>query len=277
MRIVDRVAATLPALVVIGGVELLAQDPAPAQPKRVEFEVASIKPNKSGAPFQLVNRGAGGRYTATNMSLGSLIRSAYAIRHRDQLIGGPAWLESDRFDVVAKADANAPQTDFPVMLRALLEDRFKLVVRMETRELPIYELIMARSDGKLGPSLQRSDVDCAAVAKAREGNRDAVAELAKSGGRPICGMQASGRRMAAGGLPIRTLVGSLSGSAGRLINDRTGLDGNFDWDLEWAPESDPNGPSIFTALQEQLGLKLQPSRGPVEVVVVEHVEPPTPD
>jgi uncharacterized protein (TIGR03435 family) len=162
------------------------------------------------------------------------------------------------------------------MVRTLLADRFKLAVHHETRELPIYALLLARNDGRLGPKLQPST--CVA---GRRPPGDATAQP--------CGFRPGPGIFVSGGVPIAMLATFVSSAVRRSVVDRTGLDGNFDIDLHWLPDNsplgpqpdtpppDPGGPSIFTALQEQLGLKLESTRGPVDVLVIDHVEQPTPD
>jgi uncharacterized protein (TIGR03435 family) len=181
-----------------------------------------------------------------------------------------------------------------IMLRNLMADRFKLRVHRETREMPIYALVLARSDGTLGPQLRPAAVDCAALAGQR-GRGGPPAPL-QAGERPPCGMRIGPGNMMGGGLALSQLANSLSPFAQRVVVDRTGLTGNFDLDLTWTPDQipqappgglpagvpppppiDPNGPSLFTALQEQLGLKLDSVRGPVEVLVIDSVEQPTAD
>jgi uncharacterized protein (TIGR03435 family) len=179
------------------------------------------------------------------------------------------------------------------MVRTLLEDRFKLAVHDETRELPIYALTLARGNGRLGPKLVRSDVDC----------DKALAELADSlrkTGRLPPGPTGQAPPCSTGGPPgkfqgnditmqmfadvltasVNRARGGVSPSVNRVVVDRTGLEGAFDLNLEWTPDEmspDASGGSIFTALQEQLGLKLEPTRGAVEVLVIDHAELPTPD
>ena len=172
-----------------------------------------------------------------------------------------------------------------VMVRALLADRFKLVVHTETREVPIYALVMARSDGRPGPQLRPAAVDCTAA----RGRGSPPPAPTPPGGRPACGMRTVPGRMMAGGYELPDVARNLSNFAGRMVVDKTGLTGTFDLDLAWTPDQipqgplppgappiDPNGPSIFTALQEQLGLKLDSNRGPVEVLAI-HAERPTED
>jgi uncharacterized protein (TIGR03435 family) len=198
--------------------------------------------------------------------------------------GGPKWLTSDRFDIVAKAEDGAAPSPLLSMIQSLLADRFKLAVHHETRELPIYALVLARSDGTLGSRLGRND--CV---------RDASGQsAAPSDGTqpPRCGSISNGfGRLTLRATPMEQTLQFLSPSVNRVLVDRTGLIGNFDLDLEWTPDqpqqrpagaadlppNDPNRPSIFTALQEQAGLKLEPTKGPVDVLVIDHAEQPTPD
>jgi uncharacterized protein (TIGR03435 family) len=226
-----------------------------------------------------------------------LIRNAFQLQDF-QISGGPAWLGTDRFDIVAKADGDiqpptpgGPPAPTQLMLRGLLADRFKLVVHHETRELPIYVLALARSDRSLGPQLRFSQVDCAARALERGRAGAPTPGLPPLGERPVCGMRVGPGQMSGGGFPLSQLTGALSPIVQRVVVDRTGLAGNYDIDLTWTPDQmpsgprpadapalaaiDPNGPSIFTAIQEQLGLKLDSQRGPVEVLVIDRVERPT--
>jgi uncharacterized protein (TIGR03435 family) len=308
-------------MVATGIAAVTAQNtPAPA------FEVASIKPNKSGDGRISIGFQPGGRFSATGLPLRQLIAMAYGSPGQPlpafRIIGGPGWMNSDRFDIVAKSEGDVPpgpDGPLPLMLRALLADRFKLVVHTESRDLPIYTLVKARSDGKLGPQLRPAAVDCAAVAAARgrgaapppgdpvgqargTDGRGAPAPLGRGGlalgpdGQPACGTMIGPANITAGGQSIAQFASLLAGRVQRVVVDRTGLTGNFDIDLTWTPDQipqgpggapppgapplppiDPNGPSIFTAVQEQLGLKLESAKGPVDVFVIDRVEHPTED
>jgi bla regulator protein BlaR1 len=261
-----------------------------------QFEVASVKQNKSSVAKVMIQTQPGGRFTAYNVTLRALIVFAYKLQPL-QLSGGPDWLDSDRFDVLAKADDDSgdlfdadrrgevsrPQ----LMLRALLTERFKLDVHTETRELPIYALVRARNDGKLGPELRPSTLDCGPAAD--PGGRPAD----PSSGRVSCGIRiARGPgTMVAGGASIAQLASTFVPSVGPIVSHPTGLTGNYDFTLSWTPDQipqgfsqkiaagglaspDPNGPSIFTAIQEQLGLKLDSQKGPVDILVVDRAEHP---
>ena len=271
--------------------------------KKPAFEVASVKPNNSGPVRNSIFMPRTDRFQQNNVTLRQLVRSVYRRRpfESPQVVGGPGWVDSDRFDITAKIEDGAgslEQLYIPdgkgspglalLMLRTLLEERFKLVVHQETRDLPIYALTLARSDGKLGPKLVRSDVDCDKV----------IAELAdaiRKTGRPPLGPPGQAPPCSTGGPPGKftgnditmqmladVLISSVNrmDAVDRVVVDRTGLSGGFDLTLEWTPDelsAASSGASIFTALQEQLGLKLEPTRGPVEVLVIDQVQRPTPD
>ena len=186
----------------------------------------------------------------------------------------PDFIAGDRFDIEGVPPPGAEPTPDQQkgMLQNLLADRFKLAVRREVREMPIYELVVARSDGRLGEQLTKSSIDCAA--------------LRATGGLPVqmppgqerpCVMMFGPNLLRANGMTIADFAEmGLSRYVNRPVVDRTKLSGPFQFSVKWAAETNPEGVSIFTALQEQLGLKLE-SAGPVEIVVVDHVERPTPD
>ena len=267
----------------------------PASPT---FEVATVKPNKSGEGFIRFGMQPGGRFTAQNVPLFELIRFAYNVQPF-QIEGGPRWITSDRFDVTGKAEGEIAFTGAqtgPVhlMMQNLLAERFGLRVRRETKEASIFALVLARGDGKLGPKIEPSTVDCAALARGRgagPGGPPPPPPAFKPGVRPECGMFGGLGSVAAGGIPMDAVAQMLSMRLRRVVVNKTGLTGNYAFDLEFAPDQmpggavlngapppvDPNGPSLFTALQEQLGLKLDSQRGPVEMLVVESVSQPTPD
>jgi uncharacterized protein (TIGR03435 family) len=253
-----------------------------------------VKPNKSGDQRVMIQMPPNGRYTATNVALRMLLRQAFDVQDF-QIVGGPNWLSSDRFDIVAKPPEGmiGPEQIRP-MVRALLADRFKLVAHNETREMPIFSLMVARADGKLGSKLSVAKVDCEArFAAARRGGGPPPAF--PSPGQPMeCGFMMAPGNMNVGGMPMLELARALSPFVGRIVIDKTGLAGRYDFQMTYAPEGrgfglgpgpggpepppvDPNMPSLFTALQEQLGLKLESERGPVDVLVIDRVEQPTED
>ncbi|HKT80640.1 MAG TPA: TIGR03435 family protein [Vicinamibacterales bacterium] len=276
----------------------IAQTPAPATPSAPgtaatdpKFEVASVRPNKSGANVMRIGMQPGGRFTAENVPLRQLVRFAYQLQDF-QIVGGPDWVKDIRYDVVAKAENDVPPAQpgtvgpLQLMVRALLADRFKLKVHDEEREMPIYALVVARADKKLGDKLTPAAVDCQAMMAQRNGPPPAPAP----NGRPTCGMRIGPGQMMGGGFPISQLASALSPMVQRYVVDRTGLTGNYDLEMTFTQEQsfpapggaavpavDPSGPSIYTALQEQLGLKLESQRGQVKVLVIDAAEQPTED
>jgi uncharacterized protein (TIGR03435 family) len=262
-------------------------------PGDLSFDVASVKPNQGDGPTESGTQ-PGGRVTMINVPLRFLIRSAYQVED-EQIVDAPGWIATEHFDVLAKAPGDIPRPTpgnpgpLPSMMRSLLVERFKLVVHRETREFPAYALELARRDGTPGPQLHRSTVDCAAIAAAR--GRSA-APPPSGNERPQCGIRAAGGQMMAGGIPLSQLATLVSSMVQRVVIDKTGLTGNFDFELRWTPDrmppaapsgppalpaNDPDAPSLFTALQEQLGLKLESAKTAVDVLVIDHVERPTPD
>jgi uncharacterized protein (TIGR03435 family) len=255
----------------LGLVVLLLASPAESQ----TFDVVSIRRNPSGTAQQSVNVQPTG-VTFVNFQLRAILQLAYGIPQPARLIGIPDWV-NDRYDVTAKtASPVSPATIVAMrpMLQAMFADRFNLSATLENRELPAYALVLARSDGRLGPQLRRSTVVCA--------GRGAAAPDAPPAGGPAavpCGPRPGGPgRFVFVGSPISLFAGVLSLPMGRTVVDRTGLEGPFDFEVTYAPEG-PNAapsdaPSLFTALQEQLGLKLDPDKELVEVLVVQRIERP---
>jgi len=253
------------------------QSQAPAQAATTEttlpvFAVVSIRRNESlASPFKLAFTSDG--VTIENVSLLSIIRAAYGMFNTldDKFIGIPDWAKNENFDIEAKVD-DADVSVFQklnfdkrqLMVQALLADRFKLRAHHETREFPIYELVIAKNGSKLQASAAN----------------------------PVPGDITTGPgRITGTNVVLFRLETALTRALGRTIVDKTGLRGPYDFTLNWTPdvddpssaqssngaaqESDASGGSIFTAIQEQLGLKLVPAKGPVEVLVVDHVEYPT--
>ncbi len=250
------------------------------------FEVASIRQNRSeDGRFKI--QLPPGRFVATDVSVHFLIEWAYNVKDY-QISGGPKWVTAEKYDVDAKME-DTPATETKVlnldqlaeqrrlMLQSLLSDRFKLKLIQQTKELPVYVLVIAKN----GPKLQES----------KAGETHPNGQL---GGPGMMRMQRG--QLTGQGLPISNLVRLLSEQLGRTVLDRTGLTGDYDFTLQWAPEGsaplamvpeggrpetvrtplpESSGPSIFTAVQEQLGLKLKPQRGPVETLVIEQVERPS--
>ena len=238
------------------------------------FEAASVKASQPGETALRMQALPGGRVSISNTPLRFLIRNTYNVLDL-QIVNGPDWINTDRFDIEAAATGNPTQPQIQVMLRRLLADRFKLSLHTETRELPIYALVMARSDRRPGPRLR-------AAAPCVRAPADGPPQPPPPPGAVPCGFTVGAGRGTARGVTMGAFGASLSNQVGRVVQDRTGLAGSFDLELEYTPGSTvttppPDGVSIFTALSEQLGLKLEPQRGSVEVLVIDRAERPGPD
>jgi uncharacterized protein (TIGR03435 family) len=262
----------LTLLVVVAPAFLRAQAP---NQKPLAFEVSSVKQNTSGASAGGGRVSPGGRITFVNESLRAIVRDAYGL----DVIGGPAWIDADRWDIAATAPSGQSDPPTQLMMQTLLADRFKLVARVEQQEQPIYALGFSSRDKRLGPRIHASSTDCPIT-----GN--------------TCGTQSGFAKITGTAAELADLTRVLSRQLGRKVVDRTALSGRYDFTLTWTPDNlpprapgtppdqpvtvnglsiDPNGPSIFTAIQEQLGLKLESTKGPVDVLVIDRVEKPTAD
>jgi uncharacterized protein (TIGR03435 family) len=259
-----------------------AQTPAPAAV--ATFEAASIKRNISGET-RLRFETPPGRLTAVNVPLRFVIRQAYRVPEA-RIIGGPAWVDTERFDILSTAPASANVDTMREMLRTLLLERFGLVVHTEMREMPVYVLRLARTDATLGSHLRRSTTDCS-------GRGSTVVA-----GRVPCGIMVSqgpgSGSLRGGSATLDNFVRLLGDFLDRPLNDGTGLTGLFDLELQFTAERSsmpgaavPGGlatasspddvPSVFTALREQMGLMLEARKGRADVWVIDAVSRPTPD
>jgi len=233
------------------------------------FDVVSVKPNKTGASRASIGGVGGGRWTMVNVSVAGLILNAYPGR-TNELLGAPGWVTSERFDIDARATFEPTRDQERLMLRALLADRFSFTGHMETPERPIYNMVVARADGRLGPQLRRIDIDCATY-KRPTPVRDAPVDDT-----PPCSyrMSASDKvTIISGGRTMQSLADVISPGAGRPVFDKTALAGYYAYKLEYA-DAGADALSLFTAMQEQLGLKLEPARGPVEILAIDRIERP---
>jgi uncharacterized protein (TIGR03435 family) len=252
---------------------LFSQSPNASKPA---FEIISIKPNVSGDNRVSITNQPGGRFFATGVPLRFLMTSAYRVREF-QISGGPGWITSDRWDIDARpaeavmrpsvpADPSVPDT-MSLMVQSLIEDRFQLKMHRETREQPVYELVVAKGGSKMKLSDDQTPV-----------------QPPQRGGEPPArrnGIRTGRGDLEAAGIQFAIFVNVLSQQLGRPIVDKTGLTGFYDFRLQWTPQlaqqadSDSSGPTIFTALQEQLGLRLESAKGPVEVLVIDSVQKPS--
>jgi uncharacterized protein (TIGR03435 family) len=279
------VSSLLALMTAVANPEQTGQPSTPsAQTDLPAFDVVSVKANRSNSENQSMRVLPGGRAVVTNTPLRRVILTAYEL-FPQQLLGGPGWLDSDRFDIVAQANEEfgpsmpgGPPGRAQQMLQRLLAERFKLAVHTETRELPVYELTLARTDGRLGPRISAANIDCMALMVAAGRGKGPMPPPSQ------CGGSGGSGRISMHGASMPMFVRDLSRLTGRVVKDRTGLIGGFDFDLEFAPDSGAssetsapagNAASLFTALDEQLGLKLRPTRAMVDVVVIDGVEYPT--
>ena len=280
MRLLARVCA-LACLVAIAAVGLVAQSAAPAISAVVSVTPSDTARVRRDAPVT-------DRFDWFDVTLAMLIRDAYGL-FDSQVIGGPDWMRSKRWDVSAKAAALAPN-DARELVRRLVEDQFALKAHTETREVPIYNLVLARSDRTLGPRIKPATVDCTPFLTGKRPMQESPRDPNNRFG--LCSV--GGAFTPAGlltprlnGRPLTGLIQHLEEAMERRVIDRTGLKGNYDIELSYLDQSlaDPSlpaaqalrGPSLFAALQEQLGMKLEAGRGPVEVLVVDSASAPTPN
>jgi uncharacterized protein (TIGR03435 family) len=273
------------------------------------FDVASVKPSNPNPSTPMAGASlvlpALGRLTATNATLRLLIVSAFE-KQPFEIIGGPSWQNSVKFDITATTENRAATTDQLLgMLQVLLADRFKLKTHVETREMPIYALLVARNDRRLGPKLKPSTADCPDFKTQRQEEFEALAKGGLAAAQPkpgenrpcavstapsgpgLIGVKATGQQMSA----LSTVLTQLMG---RPVVDKTGLDGLYDFELTVdlqtvirlaaevgvsnpRPSNLSEAPPLMTQLQEDLGLKLDSQRGPTEVLVIDSAEMPTPD
>jgi uncharacterized protein (TIGR03435 family) len=287
------VVAGIAVFVFLSALRLRAQSQETTATPSPSFEVASIKPNRSATPQRFFQLSDPSRFRTTNIPVKDMIGFAYHVQPF-QISGGPGWIESQGYDIEAKVDDSLAATfeklpseqrmdQYRLMVRSLLAERFKLKMSHETKELPVFALVVAKG----GPKLTAS----------------AVTQEQHAGGNGPGGGRGPGIMMSPGelrgaGMPIHMLAEALGRQpdvGGRLVLDETGIKGNYDFTLHWAaqapraleasagndqaagngPPADSSGPSIFTAIQEQLGLKLESTKGPVEMLVIDNVEKPS--
>jgi uncharacterized protein (TIGR03435 family) len=250
--------------VLAGAVSVAAQQVQPDGGATASFEVASVKPNKRGTSGGGPPLQPNGGFRVTNVALKSVIANAYEVRIF-QVEGGPTWLTSDRFDIDARGREGTPDRLRPAMLRRLLAERFKLVAHFEMKEQPVYSLVLLRADGRPGPQLKPS-----------------APAAGPASGFPMTSVGSGSARINGSRVTMDNLAIVLSSAVfTQQVINRTGLSGEFEVDLRFTPDSSPSTapefPSIFTAVQEQLGLRLQADRAPVRVLVIDSVERPNPD
>ena len=253
---------------------------------------ASVYPQTSAPPPYVaspIRKNAEGRQGGTALRPGAFVMTGGTIRSIFQLaypsegidpIGAPDWLSTERFDLTVRFEQERlPLEQQQAVFREIFATQLKMKVHYERRDTPTYTMVVARSDGRLGPGVRKLDTDCDALRDAaRRG--DKVPELpVAANGVPACQNKVGNGTVRSGGMRFSQLAATVRNPAGRLIVDETGLTGFYEFVFEWAPgPGDPASPdprpTIFTAFEEQLGLRLRPSTTPVQVVVIDHVERP---
>jgi uncharacterized protein (TIGR03435 family) len=242
---------------------------AQVQPAPPQFEVASIRPNRSADRGGTWRFAPGRRFTGENIPLKFLLTTAYQLKE-SQISGIPSWADSEKYDIVAKGEGSPSQDQMIAMLQGLLADRFKLKYHQVAKELPVYALVVAKGGIKLQESKEGSCVV--------PGPGDALIEPGQRSPN-FCGTYFWRRNQVAGTrITMSQLIVALDGQLDRPLIDKTGLSGVWDVHLVWSPDDAPDdnaGPSIYTALQEQLGLRLEATKGAVPVLVIDHIERPS--
>jgi uncharacterized protein (TIGR03435 family) len=296
-------AAALAMLPVMVAAQQFLPAAAGAVDPNVRFEVVSIRPWDPAGNSPLALRMTPGRFDSS-VPVGGLL--GQALQKQDyRIVGAPGWIDSARYTIAATAPADLPPGAMTVLLLNLLKDRFQLQTHLETRELPIFNLVRTRTDGRLGPDLKPTSAECQATIVER--NAAFKASAGRGGPPPLpvlpgpddplpCGFaRTPPGTVAFTGRTMDQFILILSDLARRPVIDKTGLTGMYDVALKFAaetagsatllglgasgppPVADPNAPSFFTAMEEQLGLKLESARGPVEVAVIDRLERPTLD
>lgn len=246
------------------------------QPLR--FSVVSIKPSVDNGPGMKNEPRANGDYSVRKVTLSALLAGAYNIPS-SRIEGVPSWWKTTRFDIDARYEPAGPSAPVPprtTLLQSMLRDRFALIAHTEKRNLPVYALRIARTDQRLGPGLQHSTLACAGTdrpSNTRDRNTKAP------NGAPACGAIEDPEEFIASGMTLDVLAQALRPAAGRDVVNETALAGRWDITLQFAPVGEAIGdkPSVFTAVQEQLGLRLEPSTALLDVLVVDRVNQPTPN
>jgi uncharacterized protein (TIGR03435 family) len=270
-------------LVTVGIVTMIAAMLAGQQPGPT-FEITSVKRHTSDELFGTAGPQPGGRFVMVNLPVVRLIRAAYPNLTASQIAGAPEWVNTERYDITAMVGRDVTATEMEGLLRRLLLDRFTFKAHFESRDQDAFALVRVAQRGALPPQLQRVTNDCTRVVDARAG---ATSDLPRAtNGAPACGLVYDGQKLVAGGITMAQLARNLTPLVGRVAVDRTGLAGYYEFTLEYAavagnaagvPDANDPRPSIFGALQQQLGLRLESQRIPVDVLVIDSVERPTPD
>ena len=288
MRVCKHAAA---AIGLVLAAALLAQSPAGS---KLEFDVASVKLDKSGDPPQYANSPLGpgtvflpngGRFFATDQSLMTYIAFAYkvqGIQYKDLMSQLPDWVNSENFDIDARTRPDVTKDQMRLLMQSLLADRFKLNIHTETRQVPVLSMTLAK-EGKFGPKLQPHPAgSCKTDPLPVNGEMLGVFPALCGGFLSLAPSSPGLQNVGARDITMAFLANGLTslGCSDRPVIDNTRLSGTFDMDLEWLPDPEPgqtppdapSGASFFQAVKEQLGIKLDSQKGPVDTLVVDHIE-----
>ena len=241
------------------------------------FEAVSIKANRSGEARSSF-RGTLSGISVTNQTVIDIVRNVWNV-NRLQIVGGPSWVGEDRFDIEAKASGKPGREELVAMMKTMLGERFKLAVHQEMRPIPVYALVLARPDGRFGPTLRQSLAKCDRTNIPPPGTPPPAPPPPLDGvDLPSCGTNTGRGLLRAAGIELEAFTRNMANAAGRIIVDQTGLTGTFDMVLRFNPDANDTSsdlPSLFAAVQEQLGLKLDAQTAPAEVLVIDRVERPS--
>ena len=276
----------LAALAVLGcaTVAMAQSTPLPDDDPAVQFEVVSIKKNDTAAPGGSGRTMPDGSSIMINQPIRGILGGASPVPVRE-VLGLPGWVTADRYDITMKPPAGAERGQRGAMLRNMLRERMKFAAHVEEREETTFALVLARPDGKLGPELKPSTLDCGPRPPGTPPPPPRTTAPTFDEMRGTCGMMAGNGRIVSGGMLLDSFAQSLGNMAGGFATNKTGLTGFYALSLTYTPPGnratdnpDPSAPpDLFTAVQEQLGLKLVPEKSKVPVLIVDHIEPPTPN
>jgi uncharacterized protein (TIGR03435 family) len=248
------------------------------QPAEPSFDVVSIKLNTSGSQDLAINVANGAAYNVGNTAMRGTIMRAYQVKN---LAGVPSWVDQERYDIAARSSGKPNVDQVNAMLRTMLKERFKMSGHIEPRDIDVYALVVARPNH---PGLTPVCADCAAITAAREAavSAGSAPPLPAANGAPVCGFAWMGPAITSGGIPLAQFAGLLDYVAVRVVVDRAGLTGRYEFALRFTSPfitaAGPDAPpDLFTAMPEQLGLRLEATRAPVDTFAIDHIERPAPN
>lgn len=263
-----------------------AEQTPPVSNTQRTFDVASVRGRVERAEFSFVRLQPGGRLVAIDVPLRLLLRFAYGVRD-ERIVGGPDWMNTERFDIEATTGLDVPPDQVRLMAQNLLRERFGVVVKRELVSVPVFSLRALQGRRTIGPQGRPSSIDCEEVIRTA---RQQGGPPPPPGESPTCGIGGPPGRLRGIAVTLSQLAASLESAAGRPVIDATGMVGRFDVELRWTPfqqgpepsrqigvTSDLDAPALETALREQLGLRLEATQAPIEMLVVQSASRPTPN